>query len=232
MTTDLVAQTGPGQKASRVELVAATTTALRRVLAVDDAWLIESERLAEDVARWTRLTEVARPGDLATPGMSGGRGPLGFVGCAPVECEGRRIGVLLVRSRASRVWTERDRLVLRRAARELGDALATIEAQEDCGVERLAGHVAMLPDEVLHLLDHELRTPLAVMLGGLDLLGSGALGQLTEEQRDMVTRLERNAAALLQVARHVTRGGERSDDPEVSGSELLALVVARLRSAT
>ena len=51
--------------------------------------------------------------------------------------------------------------------------------------------------EFLSLLNHELRTPLSVILGYLDLFLDGAFGLPSEEQRTILYRLHANACSVL-----------------------------------
>lgn len=51
--------------------------------------------------------------------------------------------------------------------------------------------------EFLALMNHELRTPLSVMTGYLDLLLSGTFGPLNEEQRSVIQRLHANTNSVV-----------------------------------
>lgn len=51
--------------------------------------------------------------------------------------------------------------------------------------------------EVLPHLDHELRTPLTVVFGWCEMLLSGELGELTDEQVDAVRRVSYAGAAIV-----------------------------------
>jgi len=51
--------------------------------------------------------------------------------------------------------------------------------------------------DFLSLLNHELRTPLSVILGYVDLFLNGAFGSPTEEQRSILHRLHANACSVL-----------------------------------
>jgi hypothetical protein len=67
--------------------------------------------------------------------------------------------------------------------------IAVVRLQE---LERVKG-------DFVATVSHELRTPITTILGYTEVLADGMVGELTEEQRELVGRLERNGARLLQL---------------------------------
>ncbi|HEY8744167.1 MAG TPA: histidine kinase dimerization/phospho-acceptor domain-containing protein, partial [Chloroflexota bacterium] len=89
-------------------------------------------------------------------------------------------------------WPERRELQLfstpvRRAD---GTILGRLHTFRDVTQERA---VQRMKDEFVGLVSHELRTPLTSIKGYVDLLLAGDVGDLTEEQREFLTIVQRNA---------------------------------------
>lgn len=63
--------------------------------------------------------------------------------------------------------------------------------------ETKAVEVARMKDEFVGMISHELRTPVSSIIGFLDLLKNDPLQPLTDDQREFVTIIERNAERLL-----------------------------------
>lgn len=63
--------------------------------------------------------------------------------------------------------------------------------------ESRAVEVARMKDEFVGMISHELRTPLSAIIGFLDLLQNDPAQPLTEDQREFVGIIERNAQRLL-----------------------------------
>ena len=63
--------------------------------------------------------------------------------------------------------------------------------------ETRAAEVARMKDEFVGMVSHELRTPLSSILGFLDLLQNDPEQPLTDDQKDFVDVIERNAQRLL-----------------------------------
>ncbi|MDH3591113.1 MAG: HAMP domain-containing histidine kinase [Planctomycetota bacterium] len=88
---------------------------------------------------------------------------------------------------------------------------------------------------VLAGLSHELRAPLQTLLGNLDLLADGTLGELTEEQREAVQGASKQAEKILAIARDVLQvaridaGKERVVVGDVALDEVIAREVADAR---
>ncbi|HEX8070911.1 MAG TPA: ATP-binding protein [Pyrinomonadaceae bacterium] len=59
--------------------------------------------------------------------------------------------------------------------------------------------VAAMKEEFLALTTHDLRSPLTVISGVINFFTSGRLGELTPEQRHMVTMMERNTHNLIEL---------------------------------
>jgi len=62
---------------------------------------------------------------------------------------------------------------------------------------RRLARIARLKGDALSTMAHDLRAPLNALIGYTSLLGEGAFGPLTEEQRDVAATLERQAIELV-----------------------------------
>jgi signal transduction histidine kinase len=72
------------------------------------------------------------------------------------------------------------------------------QALEDArGARQLAEHASRAKSDFLSLVSHELRTPIASIELQLDRLRRGVAGPLSAEQNDILTRIARSAARLL-----------------------------------
>jgi two-component system phosphate regulon sensor histidine kinase PhoR len=124
----------------------------------------------------------------------------------PVVGDGAPVGVLVV------AWEQRFRRLSDRAAAVVGlfAAEAAVALERADLLARLEGLNRMLAVQVEALrvsdqlksdfvssVSHELRTPLASILGYLDVLGEGALGEMTPEQSEFVKIADENARRLL-----------------------------------
>ena len=101
------------------------------------------------------------------------------------------------------------RVTERTGRRKNGDVfpieLALFEFRTASG-RQFAGHVVdisgrreveRLKQEFISTVSHELRTPLTSMLGSLDLLLAGVLGELTPDASELIEIAQRNAARLI-----------------------------------
>ena len=91
-------------------------------------------------------------------------------------------------------------------------------------------------DEFLATMSHELRTPLGIILGYLEILLDGGVGELSPPQKEILKKLDRNSRALfelismvLNVSRLQVGGQLPLDVREVLVAELLAEVQADLQ---
>ena len=64
------------------------------------------------------------------------------------------------------------------------------------GPSRLSGPCPHGQPEAIATVNHELRTPLASILGYAEVLGEGSAGELTGEQTRLVGAIHRNARRL------------------------------------
>jgi PAS domain S-box-containing protein len=117
-----------------------------------------------------------------------------------VRKDGRRIDVSLslspIRDSSGNIVgasaITRDITARKKAEREL-ERLLVLEREQN---ERLL-ELDKLKDEFVALVSHELRTPLTSIRGYLELVLDGEAGDLTEEQRQFLGVVERNADRLL-----------------------------------
>ncbi len=93
--------------------------------------------------------------------------------------------------------------VLARSFNSMADSLvAGLEAQEESRLELERQNAELrrldeLKDDFVAVVSHELRTPLTSICGYLELVLEGEGGELTDDQRDLLGVVERNAERLL-----------------------------------
>ena len=80
--------------------------------------------------------------------------------------------------------------------RVAADAVQTALDRERRAVEELIA-LDQAKTDFLSSVSHELRTPLASVLGYTELLEDGAVGELSQRQLDLVSRIDRNGRRLL-----------------------------------
>jgi len=85
-----------------------------------------------------------------------------------------------------------DQLALARALAALA-GLALAHARQ----ERRLASVSRVKGDALNAMAHDLRAPLNALVGYASLLGEGAFGPLTDEQREIVATLERQAVEMV-----------------------------------
>jgi PAS domain S-box-containing protein len=132
-------------------------------------------------------------------GLKEGRGVAHHEGVR-VRKDGRRIDVSLslspIRDSSGNIIgasaITRDITARKKADREL-ERLLALEREQN---ERLL-ELDKLKDEFVALVSHELRTPLTSIRGYLELVLDGEAGDLTDEQRQFLGVVERNADRLL-----------------------------------
>lgn len=81
----------------------------------------------------------------------------------------------------------------------LGVAQLASMALENARLLEQAEHANRLKSDFLATMSHELRTPLNIIMGYSDLMLSGAFGDLTSEQTNILKRVDRNANELLEL---------------------------------
>ncbi len=116
---------------------------------------------------------------------------------------------------------------------EEGQILGSVAVLEDVTQMR---EVDRLKNEFIGVASHELRTPVASLLLGAEMLHEGALGELNETQREVVAmqledlaRLNKLMQDLLDVTR-LESGSVRTNKAEVSVAHLVANPLDGLRS--
>jgi len=142
----------------------------------------------------------------ASVGFPAGHPPMeSFLG-VPIRCRGETYGRLYLTEKEGGFDTEDEALVTILAA-EAGVAIenARLYAESVAQRARLADQnerlleLDRMKDEFVALVSHELRTPLTSILGYLELVLEGDAGEVTEEQRQFLSVVERNSQRLLRL---------------------------------
>jgi PAS domain S-box-containing protein len=111
--------------------------------------------------------------------------------------------------------------------------LSSLAMQNHQLVDEL-GRANKLKSEFVATMSHELRTPLNVIIGYGDLLLDGAMGEITEEQRDTLRRMQANAWELLELINatlDLSRLEAGQVDLDIQPTDLAALLDDFSRSA-
>lgn len=116
--------------------------------------------------------------------------------------------------------------------KEAERALRDAYAREQEVVEELRGLDRIKTDFVANV-SHELRTPLTSISGYLELLMDGVAGDLTDDQREMTSIIQRNTGRLLRLVEDILTVGKIDSgqfQPSVEPMELGAAVEAVVQS--
>ncbi|WP_112268605.1 ATP-binding protein [Lentzea terrae] len=116
--------------------------------------------------------------------------------------------------------------------KEAERALRDAYAREQEVVEELRGLDRIKTDFVANV-SHELRTPLTSISGYLELLVDGVAGELTDDQREMTSIIQRNTGRLLRLVEDILTVGKIDSgqfQPSVEPTELGAAVEAVVES--
>ena len=117
---------------------------------------------------------------------------------APMWAGEQLIGWLVMHTVGeSRAWSPRQLTIIHGVARDLGTALLQAHAyQQKEQAVLVLERADRLKNELVSNVSHELRTPLSSIIGYLELLRAGELGDLNEQQRRVLTTVSRNADRL------------------------------------
>ena len=118
----------------------------------------------------------------------------------PIVLKGEGIGALVVLSRTVKDFTERDVFFLQQLAAEAAVAIHHALLFEE--LKRLNGDLERANQEssqFLARLAHELKTPLTVITGLLEIMNMGATGDLTEQQKGSLSKIQDQCQTLLRM---------------------------------
>jgi PAS domain S-box-containing protein len=142
-----------------------------------------------------RLTheELERHPDRRAPENGANHSALvrGCLATPLVARDGTNIGLIQVSDRFEGEFTESDEAILRQLA-----LLASV-AIENAGLFAEARRANEVKSQFLASMSHELRTPLNAMGGYVDLLDLGVFGELSEAQKEAVSRIDSNQRHLI-----------------------------------
>jgi len=109
----------------------------------------------------------------------------------PMERGGERADVLTLLGAAEHVYSSGSIALARGLAYQAAITLQNVRLVEDIR------EASRLKSEFVATMSHELRTPLNVIMGYVTLLLDGAFGELAEEQRNVLRRMQRSAGELF-----------------------------------
>ncbi|MGE5338621.1 MAG: DUF4118 domain-containing protein [Gemmatimonadota bacterium] len=211
--------------ASEIRVVGADLQAAIRATAPG----VGSIEADEEALRWVvEHTDALGPGTRNWPTLEA---------CAvPLAADSTCIGVLAVDLRGfSRPWDPDDQLQLEALARLIATALQRVRLGERASAAAAEAHMESVRSALLASISHDLRTPLAVIVGSASTLREQA-GQLDAERCAALLRtIESEAAHMTDVAENVLQLARLSAGPLAlrrdweSLEEIVGSVVARLR---
>lgn len=116
----------------------------------------------------------------------------------PIQAHGQRLGSLHINHRRPGFFGPTELHIAEALASQAGAAIeraVLVEAERTQMQARLAAEAQfrVLKDEFVALVSHELRTPLTSIKGFADLLLAGEAGELSADQREFLTVIQRNA---------------------------------------
>ncbi len=146
-------------------------------LAVSD---LEQESLEK--SRFEPFVNMIRGGTIRSailmPILPGGPSHFGHVG-----------GILVADSKPHQ-WSEEEIALVESVGAQLGSAIQRLTLIEDLQ------EALRIKDEVIQNVSHELRTPLTMLIGYTELMKSGMLGELDDQQKKAVEVMNRHAHRL------------------------------------
>ncbi|MCM0619157.1 sensor histidine kinase [Nocardioides bruguierae] len=202
---------------AREDVVSAATDLIGQLMGVEDCWLQAPGRFAESLAaqldrgQGVRLSNLS-PKDGAWGPLGGGSTRGAAVGLAEVVVAGER-HLLVVWSRGPRAWTPRDHRLLVFSADTLAAALERMVAGQRSPAQRARAQFDEMRRELLTTVNHELRTPLSVIRGGVELLAEAAEDHLSGPEQRLLARVETSVARLLDIAQNASLMARGTPDP-------------------
>ncbi len=132
--------------------------------------------------------------------------------CVPLKVGERVVGVINVESSEVGAFTEADERLLTTLAGQLATAIEKVRlfAQVRQRAEELSAALAQLEQldqlksEFIQNVSHELRSPLALILGYAELLAGGELGELSEAQKGAAEIIARRIRMVNELVKDIT----------------------------
>ena len=160
--------------------------------------LLEREPRRPESVRIDRVEEDDRLVELG-PGFAQHSGvhALAFI---PATMGRELIGCVLLESSTPRHWRTRELVICESLTRDLVASLVQAQAFEQQRTSmRQLEELDRTKDAFISTVSHELRTPLTSIIGYLEMMGDGGMGQLSDEVAHGVEIIERNAVRLRAV---------------------------------
>lgn len=157
------------------------------------AKMIESLPHEPDMLQKTILIQdISEPGQAPHPAIQQAFQDLGIRSAivVPLFARDRRVGGLAVGSPDPRNWSREEVGLVEAIGKEIGIAVERLRLIADLEEALRA------KDEMIQDVSHELRTPLTMILGYVELLQEGMMGDLTGEQAEALRIVHRNAERL------------------------------------
>ncbi len=157
------------------------------------AAMIQELRQGPDILEHTILISNASDTEqIPHPALGRALQQLGLASAVivPLFARERRVGGLVVASCKPRDWTHEEVAVIEGVGSEIGIAVERLRLISDLEEALRA------KDEMIQDVSHELRTPLTMILGYVELLQEGVMGDLTDEQADALRIVHRSAERL------------------------------------
>lgn len=115
----------------------------------------------------------------------------------PILFRGEVLGVIVLYLEENRSKNPREILFLEAIANTLAAMIRDKQTEEALAIARdQALEASQFKSQMLAWVSHDLRTPLSSVLGYAELLQGAAFGELSDQQRDLITRVINNAHYL------------------------------------
>jgi signal transduction histidine kinase len=120
------------------------------------------------------------------------------IACVPLKVRGELKGVIEVVSKKVGAFGDKDLDMLTAIAGPVAVMIDNAKLiQEAKALHDRFGEATRLKGEMLATMTHEMRTPINIVIGNLDLVLRGFLGELTEKQRKCLETAMRNSGEAL-----------------------------------
>ena len=202
----------------RIEVIAGLVMdSLVTVLEVDAAWVFEQNDDGDGPPMRLLAFRGIRPPGRSVDAPSQALEPAGILSYLelPVSVRGRLWGIVLVGTRKARTWTDEDRGVAISLVNQLGLAMENASAyraaiQANVRLEE----VSQLKSDFMRTVSHELRTPLTVLMGYMEMMSDGTLGQVPDQWDRPMAQVKLKVSELNRLVRMML-DASRSESPSL-----------------
>jgi signal transduction histidine kinase len=114
----------------------------------------------------------------------------------PIPHNGQIVGVLKYHASEPAAYSDADMLIAHLLVGPIAVGLSSVAEADAVRAQNELRAIVSMKEQLVSTVSHELRTPLTSIAGSLDLLGGGAVGQLSEQANSLVSIASRNTHRL------------------------------------